>query len=102
MPKIPKQTLFDKVVGVVMPVVIIAIFFLGIPLGYKLVIGDRKSALEKGTIQQITLIHEIDGQRLDGRPAKIVAGYVVVELSSGRSLWIPEENVAGIEFRKTD
>ena len=57
--------------------------------------------MEKGIIQQITLINDIEGQNLNGRPARIVSDYVVVELPSGRLLWIPEENVAGIEFRET-
>ena len=95
----PPESFVSKVFGFLIPVGFIALFFIGIPLGYKLVLGDRKSTIEEGTIQQITLIKSIPEHDLSGRQARIVSDYIVIELKSGRELWIPEENVAGIEFQ---
>jgi hypothetical protein len=94
----PKPRLLDKILGFAIPIAIIVFFFLGIPLGYKLVLGGPNSSIKSGTTQNLYLIHEIPDVKLNGRPVRIVQRYIIVELESGRSLWIPEENVAGIEF----
>jgi hypothetical protein len=95
----PPESVFSKIFGFLIPIGFIALFVVGIPLGYKLVLGGRKSTVEEGTIQQITLINSIPDLDLSGQHARIVTDYIVVELKSGRKLWIPEENVAGIEFQ---
>jgi hypothetical protein len=95
----PPESFFSKIVGFLIPIGILALFVIGIPLGYKLVLGGRKSTVEEGRIQQITLINSIPILDLSGQHARIVTDYIVVELKSGRKLWIPEENVAGIEFQ---
>lgn len=95
----PKQSPLDAILGFLIPIGIIALVFLGIPFGYKVVLGGRTSSIKSGTIQNVTLINTIPNVELSNRPARIVQDYLIVELQSGRSLWIPEENVAGIEFK---
>ena len=95
----PKQSPLDAILGFLIPVGIIALVFLGIPYGYKLVLGGPTSSIKSGTIQNVTLINVIPNAELTNRPARIVQDYLIVELPSGSSLWIPEENVAGIEFK---
>ena len=96
--QLPQRSFFAKVFDFVIPIGFIALFFIGIPFGYKLVLGGRTSSIKSGTTERVKLIHEIPGKEIDGRPARIVQDYLIIELKSGRSLWIPEENVAGIEF----
>lgn len=94
----PKETWFHAILGFLIPIGIIALFLFGTPLGFYLVLGGRTSTIRAGTIQSINLVHEIPNQKLDGLPARIVQGFVIVEFKSGESLWIPDENIAGIVF----
>lgn len=94
-----KESLFETVLSFLVPIGFIAFFLFGVPFGYKLVLGGRKSSIKSGTTQSVILINEIPDVKLDNRPARIVSDYLIIELESGRSLWIPEENVAGIEFK---
>ena len=94
-----KQPPLDAILGILIPIGIIALVFLGIPYGYKLVLGGRTSSIKSGTIESVKLINEIPDATLNNRPARIVQDYLIIELESGRSLWIPEENVAGVEFK---
>ena len=98
-PKAQPRSFLGGIFDFIVPIGFIALFLIGFPLGYKLVLGGRKSTVEKGDIHSITLINPVEGHVLEGRPARIVSDYIVVELESGRYLWIPEENVAGIEFQ---
>lgn len=95
----PKRSPIDAILGFLIPAGIITLVLLGIPYGYKIVLGGRTSSIKSGTIQSVTLINAIPDAELANRPARIVQDYLIIELASGRSLWIPEENVAGIEFK---
>ena len=97
-PPPPKSRPLETLLGFLIPIAIVAFVFLGIPFGYRLVLGGRTSNIKSGTTQNVRLIHEIPDVKLNGRPARIIQNYLIVELESGRSLWIPEENVAGVEF----
>ena len=88
----------SKAFGFLIPVGFVLLFFLGIPLGYKLILGDRKSTVKEGRIQDIRLIHDNVNEHLNGKEARVISDYVVIELEGDRELWIPEENVAGIVF----
>lgn len=94
----PKQTPLDAVLVFLIPIGIIALVFLGIPFGYKLILGGPTSSIKSGTTQDVILINTVPDAQLNGRPARIIQGYLIIELESGRSLWIPKENVAGVEF----
>ncbi|QTN32545.1 hypothetical protein HZ994_09450 [Akkermansiaceae bacterium] len=98
----PTESLMSKISAFLFPIGFLAVFLIGIPLGYKLILGGRTSTVEDGIIEQITLINQIPDQDLTGREARIVSDYIVIELRSGRKLWIPEENVAGIEFKSDE
>lgn len=94
----PKRTPLDAILGFLIPIGIVALVLLGIPFGYRLVLGGRTSSIQSGTTQNVILINTYPDVQLNGRPARIVQDYLIIELESGRSLWIPEENVAGVEF----
>ena len=84
--------------SLLIPVVIALIFLLGIPLGYKLVLGGKNSPVKKGTIHSVQFRSPVESETLVGRHAWIGSDYLVVTLSSGREMWIPETNVTAIEF----
>jgi hypothetical protein len=96
--QLPKQSRMDVILGFLIPIGIIAIVLLGMPLGYRMVLGGPLSTIKSGTIRSATLIHDIPGVQINGCAARLVQDYLIVELDSDRLLWIPEENVAAIEF----
>ena len=98
----PPESSLSKIFGFLIPIGLIALVFIGFPLGYKLVLGGRKSTVEEGTIKHITLINNIPNIELSGLHARIITDYIVVDLRSGSKIWIPEENVAGIEFQQKE
>jgi hypothetical protein len=101
-PPQPPQSLFSKLLGYLAPIFFIALFFVGIPLGYKLILGGSRSTVTSGVIKTLYLTHPISDPRLDGRHARIVADYLIVEMDGGRKLWISEENLVGVEFESED
>lgn len=84
------------------PLFFIALFFVGIPLGYKLVLGGRLTTVTAGVIAKLHLAHPIPDTNLEGRHARIVADYLILDIDGDRKLWISEVNVAGVEFKPED
>lgn len=94
--------MLSKIFGFLAPIFFVALFLVGIPLGYKLVLGGSRSTVNSGVIKSIYLTHPISDPRLEGRQARIVADYLIVEMDNGRKLWISEENLVGVEFESED
>ncbi len=101
-PPQPPQGLLSKLLGYLAPILFIGLFFLGIPLGYKLILGGSRSTVTSGVIKAVYMTHPISDARLEGRHARIVADYLIVDMDGGRKLWISEENLVGVEFDSED
>lgn len=97
----PKKELLGGLFEFLFPIGFAILFFLAVPLGFKFVLGDRKTPVTKGTVSAITLVHPINDVVVVGRPAKVMSGFVVVDLVEGKRLWIPTANVAAMEFAET-
>lgn len=94
-----KRSVFGGMFEMLIPLLIFVLVFVGMPLGFKLVLGDKKTPIRKGTIKSISLVKQPNSESdIVGRSASIMSGFVVVEMPLGHQLWIPNENVAGIEF----
>jgi hypothetical protein len=101
-PPQPPQSFLSKLLGYLAPVFFIGLVFVGFPLGYKLILGGSRSTVTSGVIKSIYLTHPISDPKLEGRQARIVADYLIVEMEGGRKLWISEENLVGVEFESED
>ena len=94
----PRESWFSAILAFLIPIALIVLLFLGVPLGFYFVLGGKTSTIQSGTARSVHLVHGIPNIQLNGRPARLISGYLIVELESGRKVWIPVENVAGIEF----
>jgi len=84
------------------PIVFIALFIFGIPLGYKLVLGGKMSPLETGRIVSITLNPSGPAPSLEGREAKVLSDYLVVTGDDGVEIWIPRDAISRFDLKKPD
>ncbi|QDU74893.1 hypothetical protein Pan97_19130 [Bremerella volcania] len=80
------------------PLIMIAVFVFGIPLGHYLFFGGRDTDLHRGITKSVTLVAEVPNVELNGKPARVTTRYLVIETGNGETVWIPDENVAGVEF----
>ncbi|WP_146115767.1 MULTISPECIES: hypothetical protein [Pirellulaceae] len=90
--------IFDVLIALLFPLVMIAVFIFGIPLGHYLFFGGRDTDLHRGITKTVTLVADVPNVELNGKPARITTRYLVIETGNGETVWIPDENVAGVEF----
>ena len=99
----PRQSLISRIMGFLVPAIFIGLFLLGIPLGYKLILGGSRSTVTSGVIRSIYLTHPIMiNPNLEGRHARIIADYLIVDMDAGRKLWISEDHLVAVEFDSED
>ena len=96
-----KSSLFDSIAGFIIPIIIIALFVLGIPFGYKLVLGGKKDRIYQGTIIELQIkgLTKDQSDKLLNSKAEIVSDYLVIENDKQVTL-ISEENISHLVLRK--
>lgn len=88
----------DVLGALLFPLIMMAVFVFGIPLGHYLFFGGRDTDLHRGITKSVILVTDVPNVELNGKPARVTTRYLVVETGNGETVWIPDDNVAGVEF----